>query len=166
MTDAAITTTAPVAAAPPPKVSWVSQWIDRAKGDIAKAPPATAAAYMRETATTVGEYAEAGATGALLGAAHAKWGLDTAGGPIDGWIAAAAGLGSVLASGHMPKLAERARRLGADAFAVLSFRKGYGVVKHHPLAGGGGADRGVERVAAPKSTGTVDAIEEAAKKLG
>ena len=165
MTDAAaITTTAPLAA-PPPKVSWVQQWIDRAKGDIQKAPPATAAAYMRETATTVGEYAEGGAVGALLGAAHAKWGLDTAGGPIDGWISAACGLGSVLASGHFPKLAERARRVGTDAFTVLSFRKGYGVVKHHPL-GGGVAPGGVERVPAPKQSGGVDAIEEAAKKLG
>lgn len=152
------------AAPPPPPKSWVAQWIDRAKGEIQAAPPATAAGYMKNTASLVGEYAEGGAVGGLLGAAHAKWDLDTPGGPIDGWISGAAGLASVALSGHMPQLAERLRRVGADAFTVLAFRKGYSVVRHHPLAGRKTVV-GVERIPAPASKGT-DAIEEAAKKLG
>ncbi len=149
---------------PEERKSWVQQWVDRAKGEIKAAPPTTPASYVRETGTTVGEYAEGGIVGSLLGAAHAKFGLDTSGGPVDGWIAGAGALGAIGLSGHMPLLAARLRRIGADAFTVLSFRKGYSLVKHEPFVGGGSA---VQRMAAPGSGIAVeDPIERASKGLG
>lgn len=147
--------------------SWVEKFIEKARGDISKAPPVTPAAYARETGSTVGDYTAGGITGSLLGAAHAKWGLDRPVGPIDGWIAGLGALGSIGLSGHFPNLAAVARRIGSAAFTTLSFRKGYEVVKHEPLAGG--MAPGVQRIAAPgKGPGVhgEDPIERVARDLG
>ncbi len=117
------------------KGSWVQQFFEKARGNISKAPAATPASYVRETGSTIGDYAEGGITGSLLGAAHAKWGLDTKAGPIDGMIAGIGALASIGISGHMPLLATHVRKVGLAAATVFSFRRGYEVVKHEPLAG-------------------------------
>ena len=151
---------------PEAKKSWVQNFVERARGEINKAPPAAPAAYMRETGSTVGEYAEGGIVGSLLGATHAKWGLDTKGGPIDGWIAGASAIASVGLSGHFPAFAARVRQVGSKAFTILSFRKSYEVVKHEPLPGGGDA---VQRIASPGTGPGIageDPIERVARRLG
>lgn len=143
---------------------WVDDFIERTRASIASAPPATPAAYTHAGLTTLGSYVTAGVTGSLLGAAHATWGLDTGAGAIDGWIAAGAGLLSVVLSGHMPALAAHARAVGSQGFAVLAFRKGYEVVKHEPLMGG----TAVQRMSVPGNGAGVtkeDPIEIAARGL-
>lgn len=151
----------------PETKSWVQQFVDKARGDIAKAPPASAVSYVKETGSTLAEYAVGGTVGSLLGATHAKWGLDTKGGPIDGWIAGAGALVSIGLSGHFPQFAAYARKIGDKAFTVLSFRKGFEVVKHEPLAGGSfGA---VQRIAPAGKSAAMhgeDPIEKAAADLG
>jgi hypothetical protein len=147
---------------------WVQQFFEKARGDLAKAAPATPASYVRETGSAVGELLEGGAVGSLLGATHAKWGLDTAGGPIDGWIAGLGTLMSIGVSGHFPEVAVHLRKVGGQAFTVYSFRKGYEIVKHAPLAGGA-ASPNVQRVAVPgKGPGVhgEDPIEKVARDLG
>lgn len=126
----------------------------------------TPSSYLRESGSALLEYTEGGVTGSLLGAAHAKWGLDSPAGPVDGWIA---GLGAALGvalSGHFPGAAAHIRGVAAKAFTVLAFRKGYEVVKHEPLPGG--MRPGVTRIGAPgRGAGVTraDPIEEAARGL-
>jgi hypothetical protein len=148
--------------------SWVENFIERARGSIEKAPSGSAVSYVKETGTTAGDYAIGGATGALLGAAHAKFGLDTKGGPIDGWLAGIGALASIGLSGHFPRFAEIARKAGAQSVGILSFRKSYQTVKHEPLAGGSGPS--VHRVTVPAGKGPgiagEDPIEKAARGLG
>jgi hypothetical protein len=149
----------------PETKSWVQQFVERARGEIQKAPPASATSYVRETGSTIGDYLEGGAVASLLGATHAKWGLDTKGGPIDGWLAGLGALASVGFSGHSPGLADHARRIGAQAFGIFAFRKAFEVVKHEPLAGGGSV---AQRVTIPgKGPGASgeDPIEVVAKGL-
>jgi hypothetical protein len=149
------------------KPHWVQQFIDRAKGTIAQAPPASATSYVRETVSTAGEYTGGAVVGSLLGAAHAKWGLDTKGGPIDGWLAGLGGLLSVGLSGHLPQVAAYARKVGTNAVTVFTFRKSYETVKHEPLLGG--VANGVQRIAAPgKGPGVhgEDPIVRLAQELG
>jgi hypothetical protein len=151
-----------------PEKSWVRQWIDQAKGSIQGAAPTSPVSYVRETGSTLSEYAEGGAVGALLGTAHAKWGLDTRGGPIDGWLAGLGFLTSIGLSGHHPVIAAHARKVGGQAFTVLAFRKGYEVVKHQALPGGTAST--VQHVAAPAGKGPgiagEDPIEKAARGIG
>ena len=155
------TTTAVVKA--PEKPSWVQNFVDRAKGTIERAEPKSAVSYVREAGSTAGDYALGGAVGGVLGAAHAKFGLDTRGGPIDGWIS---GLGAIFAvglSGYFPNAAAYARKVGSGAFTILAFRKTYGGVSKHPLPSGG-----VTRVAAPAASSTVageDPIDRVARGL-
>lgn len=148
------------------KKSWVQQFVDRARGEIKAAPPASAVSYVRETGSTIGEYAEGGLVGSILGATHAKFGLDTKGGPIDGWISGLGAIAAVGLSGYWPNAAAHARKIGRDAFVILTFRKGYETVNHAPLPGG--ASSGVQRINLPGSSpaSAVDPIEEAAKGLG
>jgi hypothetical protein len=150
--------------------SWVQQFVDKAKGSVEKAPAATPLSYVRETGTVAGEYVSGGAIGALLGATHAKFGLDKGAVPIDGLLAAAGGLAGIALSGHMPEVAAMARRAGAQAFTVFTFRKSYELVAKGPLSGSGrGGSGGVTRIAAPNrggsGVGSKDPIEVAASKL-
>ena len=152
------------AAPAPAPARWVDDCLERTRASIVSAPPASPAAYTHAGLTTLGSYVTAGVTGSLLGAAHATWGLDTGAGAIDGWIAAGAGLLSVVLSGHMPALAAHARAVGSQGFAVLAFRKGYEVVKHEPLMGG----TAVQRMSVPGNGAGVtkeDPIEIAARGL-
>jgi hypothetical protein len=147
--------------------SWSQMFVDRAKQEIANAPPAPLASYVKESGSTFAEYAEGGVTGSLLGATHAQFGLDTRAGPVDGWLAAFGAIFGVAASGHFPALAARARGVGAKAFTVLSFRKSYELVKHEPL--GATTTARVQRVSLPgKGPGVAgeDPIEAAARALG
>lgn len=153
---------------PDPPKSWVQSFVERARGEIKVAPAASPVSYVRETGTTLGAYTSGGILGSLLGAGHAKFGLDSKAGPVDGWVAGAGAIGSILLSGHFPELAAQARKTGGDAFTILTFRKAYEVVKHQPLAGGN-ASPGVQRIAAPgKGPGISgeDPIERVAKGLG
>jgi hypothetical protein len=135
---------------PEAKESWVQSFVKRARGEIQSAPASTPISYVREAGTTLGDFAEGGITGSLLGATHGKWGLDSKAGPVDAWIAGLGAAGSVLLSGISPGLAAHARKVGSQAFTVLSFRKGYEVVKHEPLAGGTSSPSpGVQRIPAP-----------------
>lgn len=133
---------------PEAKESWVQSFVKRARGEIQAAPAASPISYVREAGSTVGDLAEGGIVGSLLGATHGKWGLDSKAGPVDGWIAGLGAAASVLLSGHMPEVATHARKVATQAFTVLSFRKGYEVVKHEALAGGS-ASPGVQRIPAP-----------------
>lgn len=157
----------PAVATPTERKSWVQSFVERARGEIQSAPPATPISYVREAGSTLGEFAASGAVGSLLGAAHAKWGLDSKGGPIDGWLAGGGAIASVLLSGHMPEIAAYARKLGERSFTVFSFRKGFEAVRHEPLAGGGAG--GVTRIAVPGTGPGIngeDPIERVAKGLG
>jgi hypothetical protein len=152
--------------APPPEParSWVDAFIERTRSVIAS-PPASPASYANAGLTTLGTYVTAGVTGSLLGAAHAKFGLDSGGGPLDGWIAIGAGFASIALSASMPGVAAHARAVGAEALTVLAFRKGYEVVKHEGLEGGASH---VWHIPAPgKGAGVTreDPIEVAARGL-
>jgi hypothetical protein len=147
--------------------SWSQSFVDRAKQELASAPAVSAAVYVRETASTAVEYTEAGVVGGMLGATHAKFGLDGPLGPTDAWVAALGAIFGVAASGHFPALAARARGVGAKALTVLAFRKSYELVKHEPL--GGAVTPGVQRVTLPgKGPGVAgeDPIEAVARALG
>ena len=150
-----------------PQKTWVEKFVEKARGEIQAAPPASAVSYVRETGSTLGEYAEGAVVGSALGAAHAKFGLDTPGGPIDGWFAGLGALLGVGLSGHFPELAAHLRRIGAQSATVFAFRKGYGLVKHEPLPGGTSSP-GVQRITIPgKGPGVTgrDPIEVAAEGL-
>ncbi len=148
--------------------SWVQQFVDRAKGSIEKAPAKAPLSYVREVGSVAAEFVEGGAVGALLGATHAKFGLDQKGIPIDGVLAVAGALAGIALSGHMPGIAAIARRGGASAFTVLSFRKSYELVAKGPLPVS--VHGGVTRIAAPSKRsgvgGSVDPIVQKAESLG
>ncbi len=150
--------------------SWAQMLIDRTKSEIANAPPASPAACVSAMGSCAVEYAEAAAAGALLGATHAKWGLDSPGGPIDGLIAALGAAFGVAAAGYFPEAAAHARRVGSQAFTVLSFRRAYELVAHAPLDGGTAS--GVQRITLPARPGKgpgvagIDPIEAVARALG
>lgn len=147
--------------------SFVQSFIERARGVTQQAAPAhTAMSYVKAAGATAANFASGGAVGALLGAAHGKFGLDTKGGPIDGWLSGISAIASIGLAGKFPAWAAVAERAGSQAFAILAFRKGYGVVKHAPLAGGSGPT--VQRVAVASKGATVageDPIEKAAKGI-
>ncbi len=152
--------------AEPPK-SWVESFVARGLAGIKKAEPATPAAYVRETGSVLANYAGAGIVGGILGAAHARFGLDTRVGPLDGWAAAAGAFFAVALSGVAPSYAATAGRLGAYSFNTLTFRKSYELVKHEPFGGGGSFSGEVRRSAPGKGPGVSkhDRIEEVAKGL-
>lgn len=131
--------------------SWVQQFFERARGVAAghaSAPAETG--ILKAGAQTLGSMLEGGATSALLGAAHAKFGLDSEAGPIDGWIAGLGALGAVAASKLAPGLVPHAIRVSQAAFDVLAFRKSFELVHHAPLGGVGvSLQSGVQRVSAP-----------------
>ena len=161
MSDAIVT-------APPAPKSWVQTFVERAKGTIEKAEPKTAVSYVREAGSTAGDYAVEGIVGGLLGTAHAKFGLDSRVGPVDGLIAGFGALAAVGLSGYFPQAATYARKIGSSSFGIYSFRKSFGAIKHAPLAG---ANPNVTRVAATPTSGSQvageeDPIEKAAKGLG
>ena len=86
---------------------------------------------------------------------------------IDAMIAGFSAILAVGASGHFPDIANHLRKIGAQAFTVFAFRKGYQAVKHEPLAGG--TAPGVTRITLPgKGPGVTgeDPIEAVAKGLG
>ena len=154
-------------AKPAPQQTWVEKFVAKARGEIQAAPHASPAAYVREAGSAIGEYAGGAVVGGMLGAAHAKIGLDTRHGPIDGWIAGVSGAMAVALSGYAPEAAAYFRKAGAQAMTVFSFRKGYEVVKHEALPGGSGG--GVQRITIPgKGPGVTgeDPIEAVAKGLG
>jgi hypothetical protein len=145
-------TTAIVPGSPTPKgevKSWSQSFVERARAELAAAPPVDVGAYVRETASLAGEYTEGALTGSLLGATHARFGLDTTYGPADGWLAVLGALVGIAASCHAPFLAARARGAGAKAFTILAFRKSYELIAHEPLPGGVATSGGVRRIATP-----------------
>lgn len=151
-----------------PAKSWVQSFVERARGEIKAAPAASPVSYVREAGSTIGELTGGGILGSLLGATHAKFGLDSKAGPIDGWIAGLSALASIGASGHHPQFAAQARANAGRAFTLLSFRKSYELVKGSPLAGGT-AIPGVTRMSAPNRGPGIageDPIEKAARGLG
>jgi len=143
--------------------SWVQQFVDRAKSAVEKAPGAHPLSYVRETGSAAGQYAMGGAIGALLGATHAKFGLDKGGMPIDGLVAAAGAIAGIALSGHAPGAAAMAIRGGSQAFAVFTFRKSFELVAKGPLAAHGGSGDAV-RIGAPRR-GKEDPILKTAEKL-
>jgi hypothetical protein len=148
--------------------SWVQTFVDRAKASVHSAPSASPLSYAREAGSVGAEYLSGGAIGALLGATHAKFGLDKGKFPIDGLLAAAGGLAGIALSGHMPEVAAMARRAGAQAFTIFTFRRSYELVAKGPLSFSGGGHGGVTRIAAPgkgPGVGSSDPIEKAASKL-
>jgi len=158
---------------PVEKKSWVQQFVARANSAVQTAAPREPLSYAREAGTAISEFATGGALGALLGATHARFGLDTRVGAIDAWAAGLGVLGGVALSGHLPQLAAAARKAGGQAFAIYTFRKSYGLVKREPLHGGTGAPAAIHgervtRIAAPgqgPGVSAVDRIEAAAARL-
>jgi hypothetical protein len=154
---------------PDGKKDWVQRFIGLAKGEVDKAPAAAtpASTYLREAGSTAGTYGLAGILGGLLGATHAKWGLDSKAGPIDGWISGFGVLGSLWAAGRWPEAAAYARQAGAFAFNTLTFRKSFEAVKGTPLVGG--TTGAVQRIVVPAGKGPgvagEDPIERTAKSL-
>src|SRR5580658_4809217 len=108
-----------------PERTWAQAFVERAKREIAQVPTDSAVSYVSEAGSTLVAFAEGGTTGAVLGAAHATFGLDTKAGPVDGWVALMGAAASVVLAGHMPFVADRARGVGAQAFGVLAFRRAY-----------------------------------------
>ena len=106
------------------KKTWIQSYIERAQRDVAHRQSATAMSpHMKEMGSIFRVFVEAGALGALLGAGHATFGLDVGGVPVDGVIAATGALTALAAAGSHPGLAEDARTLGGQAFAIMTFRK-------------------------------------------
>lgn len=132
---------------PAEKKSWVAQFVEKASGAVEKAPPATPLSYVKAGGSVLGEVTTGVATGALLGAAHAKFGLDINGWPADGIIAGAAAAAAIATSVSMPQVSTMAQRVSGQAGAVFAFRKAYGLVKGAPLPAA--PVSGVTRIAAP-----------------
>lgn len=128
----------------PESKSWVQSFVERAHGTVAQAPVGSPVSYVREAGSTAGAMVEASIVGGTLGAAHAKFGLDSPIGAIDLWLAALGAAFGIGASKYSPFWAGVGRRMGQDAFATFTFRKAYELVKGQPLTGS------VQRVAAPK----------------
>jgi hypothetical protein len=80
-------------------------------------------------------YGLAGGLGAVLGATHARFGLDTKAGPIDGWLSAAGAIAGIALSGKAPGFAAAALQTGAMAFNILTFRKSFELVRGEPFGG-------------------------------
>jgi hypothetical protein len=106
----------------PAEKSAITRWVEKVTGkDLAKV-----AHVSRQTVeggvSSIVQGGEALVVGGGLGALHAelKTGLDVGKVPIDGVVAAVGLLGSVAAANH--PLADNARRIGANALAVYSFR--------------------------------------------
>jgi len=146
---------------------WARDFIARARQEIAAAAPTKLDSYAGAGAATFVQYAEAGGVGAALGALHAKHGLDRARGPIDGWISAAGAVASVALSGVAPEFAVHARNVGAEAFAVLAFRKTYELTAGESLPGA--VSGGVRRITTSPGRGLgvtkPDPIEEAIRGI-
>jgi hypothetical protein len=144
--------------------SHVQHFVDRAKGAIEKAPAASPLSYVREAGTTTGMFVEAGLIGALLGATHAKFGLDKGNVPVDAALALAGYVAGVALSGHSPAWATLAARAGSDAFAVFAFRRSFELVAKGPLSPRSG--QAATRIAPSKKTGgSKDPIITTAEKL-
>jgi hypothetical protein len=153
------TATAITPAKPEPK-SWVQQFVERASRKIETAAPASPVSYVREAGSTVGEYLLSTTVGGLLGATHAKWGLDATGVPIDGVIAGAGALLSIGLSGVAPQAAEFCRTRGSHAAGIYAFRQAFDLV-----AGPGGMQKrkglgaGVGAASASSTSAPVAAAE-------
>jgi hypothetical protein len=110
--------------------SWVRSWVDRARGEVARAAPSGVSPYVKETGSVLGQYGEAAVTGALIGAADALY-------PGAHASAAVAALGALVAvggAGVAPGVAAVARNVGANAFAILN----HDAVKNLVAGRGGG----------------------------
>lgn len=151
--------------------AWVKEWVS----DVHAAfkPPeqtATPVTFTKSAGSTLAHYVSGGTLGALLGATHAKWGLDTRYGQLDGWIAGLGALFSVGLAKHFPAAAALARKAGNDAWVVWTFRKGYDVVHHSPLEGGSSSPGRIASTTSStphgeKSSRKVDRIEQAAREV-
>jgi len=117
--------------------AWVKEWVNDVHKAIAPPEqPAATVSYTKSAGSTLAQYLGGATIGSLLGATHAKWGLETRFGDIDGWIAGLGALFSVGLSKWSPELAAAARKAGNDSWVIWTFRKGYQIVKHSPLEGG------------------------------
>jgi hypothetical protein len=151
--------------------SWAQTFVDHARTQIANAAPAGLGPYADAAGSVASEYIASSATGAALGAAHAKWGLDSKRGPLDGFVAVAGAVASVALCVWAPGAAAHARHVGASAATVLAFRRSCELVSHQPIPSGAaltGAPR-IQRIAAPGASANVpgeDPIERVARTLG
>lgn len=114
-----------LAVVPSPPKSWIQKLVAGASPAAPAAPSHSAMSYVKEAGGLFGRFVQAGGVGAVLGAAHAKVGLDTKVGPIDGLLAGLGFLLGVGLSGSNPWLAQRLADGGTQAMTVLSFRKAY-----------------------------------------
>lgn len=147
----------------------VQSFIERARGaPVEKVAQSSPMSYVKRAGSTAATFATGGVVGALLGATHGKFGLDVGGWPIDGLLSVVGAAASIALAGKYPMGAEVAERAGSQAFAIMSFRKSYGIVNHAPLKGGTGAPS-VQKVTVPAAKGATvageDPIEKAAKGL-
>lgn len=147
---------------------WVHEWVDRVKGTVApKSDTAGQVGYLQRAGRVGLNAVTGGATGAILGAYHGKFGLDVKGVPIDGLLAGLTALGAVGTAAMAPKVSQYFEKISNDASVVFGFRKGYTLGKGAPMPGSVAAGGAVQRVPAPgaKVAGE-DPIEKVAKGLG
>lgn len=146
------------------KDSWITQFVHRAMQGVDKAQPKSALTHVAHAGAVTASYMQGGALGALLGATHAKFGLDSMGFPLDGAMAGVGAIASVALLTVAPQWSAWALRRGEDAFAIFTFRKGYELVHGSELPSG--SER-VTRIAKPgtRATPREDPIEAVARGL-
>lgn len=118
--------TATVPLAPAPPKSWAQRFVDNAVGSIQAAKPADAIGYLKSAGSVTGNVLQGGTVGLLLGAAHARWGLDTSGGPVDGWLTGIGWAGAVALSQVAPWWSSRFEHLAEVSAGIWGFRNSFG----------------------------------------
>jgi hypothetical protein len=108
---------------PAAKKSAIRSWYDRMTGSITGFAHNTVAGHVREGTHAIRQGGEALITGAALGLIDAEHGLDMGKIPIDGVIAAAGLIGSVVMAHDPYGISADVRNIGSDALAILTFRK-------------------------------------------
>lgn len=147
--------------------NWIQQFVEKASGAVEKAPAATPLGYVKAAGSVAGGVATGGALAALLGAAHARFGLDIAGVPVDGTLGGLAALAAIGLQAKSPQAAVLAERSAITFSSIFLFRKTAGWMGK-PVEGGGGSGA-VTRIPAPgKGPGIAgeDPIVKEAEKLG
>jgi len=151
------------------KPSWVKEFVDRAKGEIAAVPtPHALAPYTAATGGVLAGYSEAALAGGLLGTARAMFGDDVA----DKAAGAAAGLAAIVSiatAGTHPSLSEHIRNTGIGCAAIFTDHRASAFIGGKRDGGGGGGT-----AAASPAHGEVeedvddgvDPVVKAAERLG
>lgn len=115
-----------IATAPPSvRKSAIRRFVENALGrETSMQALSKSVAYAREGAHVMRSGGEALVTGAALGWLSGERGsLDTKLGPIDGWLAGAGLVGSILMAGDPYGISQDARNVGSNALSILTFRK-------------------------------------------